>query len=132
MGRVLRVFADESGDTHLTEIELPPCQGVFENPPKMVGINDIPATTLTIVDVQERLPDKDFHPAPRRQLVVVLRGTLEITTRSGDRERITVGDCLLADDMGSRGHLTRDVGDVPLASVTVGIDPAWVAPDAAL
>jgi hypothetical protein len=51
----------------------------------------------------------DFHPAPRRQLIVVLSGVLEIECGDGTRRQFRAGDMLLADDTTGQGHITRDL-----------------------
>ena len=42
--------------------------------------------------------DLDFHQAPRRQFVVNLRGSVDITVASGETRRLESGDVLLAED----------------------------------
>ena len=123
---IYRVFGDEMGETHLSRVELPPAD---ESSPRALSIRDIPATTCTVTELLERKPDNGLHVPPRRQLVVVLRGALEITTTSGECQRLEPGDCLLADDLDARGHATRQVGDGDLSTITVGIAPEWRAPD---
>ena len=54
--------------------------------------------------------NQDWHPASRRQLVVVLSGTVEVETNDGSRRRWSSGEMFLADDVGSRGHRTRTLG----------------------
>jgi uncharacterized cupin superfamily protein len=46
------------------------------------------------------------HPAPRRQLVVVLDGEFEIATTDGDRRTLTPGMIALVEDVEGRGHTT--------------------------
>ena len=46
-------------------------------------------------------------------------------TTLGQSERLRPGDVLLADDGGTKGHISRDVGDDPLMLMAIGIDPAW-------
>jgi quercetin dioxygenase-like cupin family protein len=53
--------------------------------------------------------DQTWHPAPRRQIVVILSGTLEVTTADNVSRQFGPGQMFLADDMGTRGHLTRAV-----------------------
>src|SRR3954452_16940884 len=53
---------------------------------------------------------QDWHPASRRQLLVVLSGTLEIETSDGEKRRCSSGEVFLADDVGSRGHRSRTIG----------------------
>jgi hypothetical protein len=54
--------------------------------------------------------DQDWHPASRRQLVIVLSGTVEVEAGDGTKHRWSNGDMFLADDVGSRGHRTRTIG----------------------
>ncbi len=76
--------------------------------------------------------DQSWHPAPQRQIVVVLDGTLEVTTGDGATRRFGPGNAFLADDMASRGHLTRTIDGaahvlfVPMPA-EVDLD-AWIAP----
>src|SRR4051812_32142685 len=54
--------------------------------------------------------DQSWPPAPRRQLVAILAGHLEVGTPDGARRAFGPGDVFLADDVGTRGHTTRTVG----------------------
>lgn len=51
----------------------------------------------------------DFHPAPRRQLVITLSGLGEIECGDGSRRRFGPGDILLAEDTTGQGHITREI-----------------------
>ena len=48
----------------------------------------------------------DWHPAPRRQFVIILSGQLEIDAR-------------LVEDTTGQGHTTRVVSQVPVVTATV-------------
>jgi uncharacterized cupin superfamily protein len=76
-----------------------------------------------------RKPDVGVHHAPRRQFLVVLGGELEIVTTLGQQRRLQPGDVLLADDVESKGHISRDVGDAPLMLMAVGIGSEWEGPE---
>ena len=89
---------------------------------------DIPATTMGMGEFVGRKPDVGVHNAPRRQFLVVLQGELEIVTTLGQEERLRPGDVLLADDVGTKGHISRDVGDEPLMLMAIGIGSAWQLP----
>jgi hypothetical protein len=120
-----RIYGDAAGDTHLQPIELP-AKETFAGTVR--GINDIPATTAGMAAFLDRKPDTGVHEAPCRQFVVVLEGELEIITNLGHEERLGPGDVLLADDVGSKGHISRDVGEQPLMLMTVGIGDDWSGP----
>jgi quercetin dioxygenase-like cupin family protein len=64
----------------------------------------------------------DWHPAPRRQIVIILSGRLEHGFRDGSRYKFGPGDVRLLEDTTGEGHTTRVVGNekvlvavVPLA-----------------
>ncbi|MBO0727980.1 MAG: hypothetical protein J2P57_01900 [Acidimicrobiaceae bacterium] len=123
MAHLTLVYGDDTGDTHLTDIQLLPGGGAGGLAYR--ELPDVPVTTMTVTDMLERRPTRDLHPPPRRQLVVILRGEIEIATTSGDRQRLGVGDCVLVDDLDSKGHTFEDVGDEPLLTVQVGIASNW-------
>jgi hypothetical protein len=124
-----RVYGHEVGETHLSEIELPELEVNSEGVEKLRGVLNIPAISVGIVQLTRPTPSQDLHPAPERRLLVFLRGETEITTTTGDRKVLRAGDCLLADDVDSKGHYTRDIGPEPRTMVTVGIPRAWQLPD---
>jgi hypothetical protein len=55
----------------------------------------------------------DWHPAPRRQWVIILSGALEIGLGDGSLRRFGPGDARLVEDTTGRGHTTRVVGSQP-------------------
>lgn len=69
--------------------------------------------------------DSTPHPAPAPQWVIMLRGTIEVTTGDGERRRFSPGDLLLVTDTEGRGHHTVTVGAGPFESLFIPIDPAW-------
>jgi uncharacterized cupin superfamily protein len=120
--RCWHLHGDASGDTHLALVELPERDSYAGT---VRGFTDIPVTTMGMGEFIGRKPDVGMHNAPRRQFLVVLQGELEIVTTLGHSERLRPGDVLLADDGGTNGHISRDVGDNPLMLMAIGIDPAW-------
>lgn len=69
----------------------------------------LPAQSAMLSEMPEGL-NQDWHPASRRQLVVVLSGTVEVETSDGSTKRWSGGEMFVADDAGSRGHRTRTIG----------------------
>ncbi len=57
--------------------------------------------------------DQDWHNAPARQLVVVLRGGIEVETTDGECRQWQAGDVFLPADVSGRGHRTRTLGGQP-------------------
>jgi hypothetical protein len=53
---------------------------------------------------------EDWHPAPRRQFMICLRGIVEVTASDGEKRRITPGQFLLVEDTTGKGHITHAAG----------------------
>jgi hypothetical protein len=62
----------------------------------------------------------DFHPAPRRQFIILLSGMLEFECSDGSLRRAGPGDVVLVDDTTGLGHRSREV-DGPICNLTVQI-----------
>jgi quercetin dioxygenase-like cupin family protein len=56
----------------------------------------------------------DFHPAPRRQIMTLLQGELEVGTSDGEKRRFLPGGSVLVEDITGTGHSTRAIGDAVL------------------
>src|SRR5919197_6192148 len=61
----------------------------------------------------------DWHPAPRRQFVIILSGELEIGLGDGSKHVFGPGDARLVEDTTGRGHTTRVVSQVPVVTATI-------------
>ena len=62
---------------------------------------------------------EDWHPAPRRQFVIILSGQLEIGFTDGSKKVFGAGDARLVEDTTGKGHTTVAMGDVPCITATV-------------
>lgn len=61
----------------------------------------------------------DWHPAPRRQFVIILSGQLEIGLGDGTKQVFGAGDARLVEDTTGKGHTTRVHGPQPCVTATV-------------
>lgn len=117
--RVTRVYADANGISHFDEVELPMAMRDFSPPAPPVEISaDMPATRI----LWYRGPARwfgDWHPAPHRQLLVQLTGSLEIRTGDGEMRVFAPGNVCLLEDVAGQGHVTTlhgGAGDGSLAT----------------
>ena len=60
----------------------------------------------------------DWHPAPRRQFVIILSGQLEIGLGDGTKQVFGAGDARLVEDITGKGHTTRVHGNQPCTTAT--------------
>ena len=52
-----------------------------------------------------------YHNAPRRQLIFLTRGILELESSEGKRYVCRPGDLIFAEDTTGKGHITRSLRD---------------------
>jgi hypothetical protein len=62
---------------------------------------------------------QDWHPAPRRQFVIILSGQLEIGLGDGSKHVFGPGDARLVEDTTGQGHTTKVHGNVPCMTATI-------------
>jgi quercetin dioxygenase-like cupin family protein len=86
-------------------------------------------TDVVAVHFKESPPHSafDWHEAPERQYVITLAGTLEFTTRDGEKCIIHPGEVSVATDTSGSGHKWRLVDDQPWRRCYVVLKPD--APD---
>jgi quercetin dioxygenase-like cupin family protein len=65
----------------------------------------------------------DWHNAPESQYVITLSGTLEFTTRDGEKFVLRAGDILVAEDNVGSGHKWRLIDDDPWRRAYVVLKP---------
>jgi len=53
----------------------------------------------------------DWHPAPRRQMIFFLSGTVEVEVSDGAIRSFGPGAVILVEDTSGQGHVTRVVGE---------------------
>ena len=96
-----RIYTGEDNQSHFEELDLP-------------LLPDRRATSAWVsgsmaFGESPVLAPQDWHHAPRRQLVAVLSGALEVEVGDCSKRHFGVGDFFLADDLTGQGHKTQDV-----------------------
>ena len=62
---------------------------------------------------------QDWHPAPRRQYIIIVSGELEIGLSDGTKHVFGPGDARLVEDTTGKGHSTATHGTVPCVTATI-------------
>ena len=105
---IYRLYTGSDGNSHLEEQSLSAYPILAEERQTVhIQFRELPADAFM-----------DWHPAPRRQYVILLSGQLELGFKDGTTKRLHPGDATLAEDTTGPGHTTRVVGGGP-AVVTI-------------
>ena len=107
--KCLRIYADETGESHLADIDIPlvPTK-VFPGVPALDLSDRYTATSVRFAWVPVGTRVAGWHTTPVRQLVVWLTGWVEFETSDGETRRCEPGAVVLAEDTFGKGHISRD------------------------
>ena len=108
--KIVRLIPTPDGGSQFVEAQIPIDNAAIDAFGHLIRRSALlPAQSTMLTEMPKGL-DQDWHPASRRQLVVVLSGRVEVDTSDGSRKSRSSGEMFLADDAGSRGHRTRTIG----------------------
>src|SRR5262249_28074475 len=118
---ITEIYADGNGETHIrvNPVKLAPRDFAPPSPPMGVSA-EMAMTTGVILELPPGW-DLKYHATPRRQLVVVLKGSLNVTTTDGTVVKCNPGKVFLLNDENSKGHQTVVQGNEPAALLLVGL-----------
>jgi hypothetical protein len=103
--RIVRIFTTVSGQSAI-EIRRVPMSGMARPMSEIFRCDSIFFRETPEGHVQ------DFHNAPRRQLIFLTSGILELEASDGQRTICRPGDLIFAEDMQGKGHITRSLRDI--------------------
>ena len=106
---IFRMYTGTDGQSHLEEQTIS-AHPILAEPRSAVHIQFHEVSAGTLVD---------WHPAPRRQYVIVLAGQLELGFKDGTTRRLNPGEATLAEDTTGSGHTTRVVSATPAVVAVV-------------
>jgi hypothetical protein len=108
--KVVRVYSDAHGETHVDEAEVPMATVDFAPPAPPVNLSAFaPASQYGFTSGPPGW-DGDWHPAPVRVLTIYLTGEVEVEVSDGEGRRFRPGAVTLAEDTTGNGHRSRVVG----------------------
>jgi len=109
MKKTWRLYTGSDGQSHVEPID------IEKKADWLKGLQ----TTQISFSVWPKDRFLDWHPAPRRQFVIILSGQLEIGCGDGSKQVFGPGDARLVEDTTGKGHTTRVLGSEPCLTATV-------------
>jgi hypothetical protein len=110
----VRIYATPDGESHFEDVEV-----ALDQPMQVSELSEtFPVTGMNLR--RNRLEYAlDFHPAPRRQFILNLTGTVEMETSDGEVRRFGPASIVLVEDTTGKGHISRSVGPEERISVFI-------------
>jgi len=115
--KATRLYTGEDGESHFEDFDIP-----LQDAGDIGALSELFPVTGIIFRETDEAYDYSWHNAPRRQFVLMLRGSVEIEASDGSRRIFHGGDILLAEDTTGRGHISRAVNSQRRTSVFVTLE----------
>jgi hypothetical protein len=115
----VRIVARPDGGSRFVDDAVELVDGDFAPPAPPLGLGPVAGTRSVRFIGAPAGWDSPPHPAPARQWVVMVQGTVEATTTDGEVRRFGPGGAVLLEDTTGVGHRTRVLGDEPWLAMVV-------------
>ena len=103
----VRLYADAEGESHFEDVEAELAAVDFAPPAPPLNISTfLPATQASFFGAPAQWSG-DWHPAPARNLFVVISGEWEVEASDGFIRRFPPNSVLLVEDTTGKGHKSR-------------------------
>jgi hypothetical protein len=115
----VRIVATAGGGSRFVDEASPLADGDFAPPAPPLALGAVASAGSARFIGAPAGWDSPPHPAPARQWVVMLRGSVEAITSDGEARTFGPGAAVLLEDTTGVGHRTRVVGDEPWLAMVV-------------
>ncbi|MBL4808122.1 MAG: hypothetical protein JKY31_12685 [Rhodobacteraceae bacterium] len=117
-----RMFADENGDSHVEAMENTYELQDYAPPAPAFGISPAQGAERYVFVQFPPNWTSELHPAPKRQLCVILSGEFQGETSDGIVMDLKAGDMVLMEDTSGLGHKAKVIGDAEVLAMMIHLD----------
>lgn len=122
MTQYTRVYTDEKGETHFEDVEIELLPVDFAPPAPALNLSTfIDAKKYCFINAPTGWHG-DWHPAPKRQVIVYISGKIEAKVSDGEVRVFGPGSVTLVEDTTGKGHTSRVVGDEEVLGLVVQLE----------
>ena len=117
--RMVRLYADEAGETHFADDEFDFALVDFSPASPALELSETyDAKQFVVVRIAGDW-SAQWHPSSQRQIWIGLEGTIRVTASDGETRDIPPGQPWLMEDIEGRGHVTTAGGRPAIGAVTL-------------
>lgn len=109
---IYRIYTGEDNLSHIEELALDDPFWKSVKTSSSIFFKEFPSGTFL-----------DWHPAPRKQVVIILSGRLENKFRDVSSHTFGPGDVRVLEDTSGEGHITRVIGNEAVIVAVIPLVP---------
>lgn len=120
--KYVRVYADSIGESHFEDLTIDLNEIDFAPPAPPIFTSDLnPSSSYGFISV---LPGwkSEWHPAPKRQFMFYLSGTIEAEVSDGEIRQFGPGSITLVEDTIGKGHKSKVIGNEQVVGVVIQLE----------
>lgn len=118
--KVLRLYADESGESHFDTLEIPLTARDFAPPAAPLQVSpEQAAAYYVVIQLPVGWGGDRPHPTPGRHMLFCLAGSIRVQASDGETRSIGAGEALRMEDISGKGHRTNVTSDIPVTAVMI-------------
>jgi hypothetical protein len=115
----VRLYCDSDGESHFADEVMPFTLIDFAPPAPPVSVSAALAAESVAIISSAPGWRGDWHSVPRKQLMFVLSGELEVEVTDGEIRQLNPGSITLVEDISCKGHVSRVIGNERCYMATV-------------
>jgi hypothetical protein len=108
---VSRLYHDEAGESHFIDETMEVAAMNFAPPAPPIYVSEPTPVQRVVYLFLPAGYTGEPHPAPRRQIMTLISGSLESSVSDGETRRFRPGNTMLVEDTKGKGHSTRALDD---------------------
>jgi hypothetical protein len=121
--KILRLYADASGESHFDIIEMAMTLQDFAPPAAPLYASQArTASRFVVLELPVGWGGDNPHPTPGSYMLFCLSGSLQLTSSDGDTRSVLTGSALLMADTAGKGHSTTVTSDTPVTAVMIRLE----------
>ncbi len=120
--KLLRLFADDKGESHFDDVEHRMTL-LDDSPPAKPHYFTEPQPAKAWVSL--RCPPDwggGLHPTPRRQILVCTAGAVRVTSSLGDTRELLPGAAVLLEDTHGKGHISEVTSSASFEALVIRLE----------
>ena len=120
--KYVRIYCDDAGESHFEDMDTELVFMDFAPPAAPLAVAPfLTGGTMQWLGAPSEWEDDTPHPVPRRTVMAITQGEVEIMVSDGDVRTFPAGAVFLIEDTWGKGHQTKITSDIDVIALIVAL-----------